>query len=206
VVPAKSFFSSLTSSVQYSENTAAGALISQALTETEADTALAPLTDYLNKNFELLCVSLPPSMAQEAIRRIWDETLVILESVVIPPLYGPIDKERRIFNLRQISLLEKTLKILKAFFHADGEGMGIPILYLETTKYLDISNIISRYNTDIPRLKRECELGIQSGRNKEAILRLVRLLFEKSDSIEASEKEDHRKWLLEQIETRKRLA
>jgi hypothetical protein len=201
--PSKSFFS-LATTTQFTDNTASGASVNSNMTETEADEAIFPLTDYLNKNFEVLCVSLPTRMAQESIRRIWEELLLIIEYTLIPPLFGPIEKERRLFNPRQLSLISIMLGILRDFFHADGEGLGIPILSLETTKYLDIQTVLSRYTTDLDRLKRECELGIDSGRDKEVVLRLVRVLFEKDEKKTSQDKETQRTWLNTQIQKRKR--
>jgi hypothetical protein len=128
---------------------------------------------------------------------------VSIEYILIPPLFGPIETDRRIPNARQLSFIEFSLKILKDFFHADGEGIGIPIATLENQKFLDIMTVMSRCGTDLPRLKRECELGIESGRNKESVLRLVRLLVEKTDSLSLQEKEAHKEWLQWVIEKRK---
>ncbi|KAH9270865.1 hypothetical protein BASA83_007018 [Batrachochytrium salamandrivorans] len=65
------FFSSLTAAVQYSDLTALGVSVSSPIPELEADTALTPLMDYLNKNLETLCSLLSPPMAQEVIKRAW---------------------------------------------------------------------------------------------------------------------------------------
>lgn len=200
-MPSKSFFSSLTSPVLYSDSTISGISVSSRMTEQEADASLALLTDHLNSNFETLCVSLSSQLAQEAIKCIWQELLSILDLILLPHLTDPIEKDRKMPNARQISFMDLTLKSLKAFFHADGEGIGIPLFALETAKYLDIMTALSRYGTDLPRLKRECELGVESGRNKEAVLRLVRLVFEKDDCIE--DKEQHRDWMNQILQKRK---
>lgn len=195
----------MTTPVQYDDKTSVGISTMVAMNEQEVDVFLNQITDYLNSNFEILAVTLPSKLAQEVIRRIWDELLTVIDQILIPPLYGPMDKERRLLNARQLSCLDLMINILKTFFHADGEGIGIPMQILENEKYTNVMNILSRYRTDLPRLKRECELGIESGRDKEAILRLVRLFIEKSDHIPSEEKDLHRAWLDQLLIKRKEI-
>jgi len=144
-------------------------------------------------------------VAQESINRIWDELLVILESILVPPLYGPIEKERRIQNVRQLTLVDYMINILQMFFHADGQGLGISVEVLEDEQFKNVKNVLTRYQTDLPRLKRECELGIESGRNKDVILRLARLFIEKETSISNEERESHRLWLDRMLMKRKEI-
>ena len=133
-------------------------------------------------------------MAQETIRIIWEELLLIVDRILIPPLFGPIEKDRRVPNVRQISVITHMMKLFLDFFHADGEGIGLSKSVLEANRYLDIKTVLSRYGTDIHRLKRECELGIQNGRDKDSVMRLIRLLFETDEKISAEKKDAERLW------------
>lgn len=142
-------------------------------------------------------------MAQETIRIIWEELLLIIEYLLVPPLFGPLEKDRRIPNPRQISLMSHMLKLFLGFFHADGEGIGIDKNILESNRYLDIKTVLSRYGTDIQRLKRECEMGIQSGRDKECVMRLLRLLFEGDSKLSAEMKDSERMWFNQLLEKRR---
>ena len=92
------------------------------------------------------------------------------------------------------------MHLIKEFFHADGADLGIPMDDLESLKFMDISNVFSRFNTDLVLLKKECELGIEQGRKKEVILRLVRLLYEKDEKMSGEEKESFKIWLNSMIE------
>jgi len=202
-LPAKSYFSSLISAVEYSDETVTGVSINRELSERESDDALRPLAEYLDKNLEILCRSLSTRMAQEVIKRIWDELLIVMEFLLIAPIYGQIERERRILNKRQLSVAGWTLSIFKDFFHADGEGMGIPHKVLESRKYTELMNLIKYYQTDLSRLRREYELSLLGGREKEYLLKLIRLRIERQVNIEGPEREELRKWFESQLHTRK---
>ncbi|KAI8843746.1 hypothetical protein BC829DRAFT_363978 [Chytridium lagenaria] len=198
-VPSKSFFTPLLSTVQLSNVTAQGASIDQSVTSSEADTQLAPLTDYLNKNLEILIASLSTTMAQEVIKRVWDETLTTVERSLIPPLFGQLEKDRRWLNRRQVSMAEWAIRILKDFFHADGHELGLPLKTLENRRYADLSALVAGYHADLPRLRREYEMR----KEKELILRLVRLRIEKQEDLTQGEREEGRKWIETQLMSRK---
>jgi hypothetical protein len=140
-------------------------------------------------------------MAQEVIKRIWDEILMVLESLLIAPLYGRIESDRRILNRRQLSVARWTLDILKDFFHADGEGMGIPHKVLESRKYTELVSLIKYYETDLTRLKREYELSLLGGREKAFLLKLIRFRIEK-EVMGVSEKEELKIWFESQLAKR----
>ncbi|KAJ3001877.1 UNVERIFIED_CONTAM: hypothetical protein HDU68_006598, partial [Siphonaria sp. JEL0065] len=189
VAVSKGFFQS---TVQYTNQTSTGAPIDQLITPKEADVALSPLTEYLNKNLETLCGSLSSSMAHEVIKRLWDEVLIDIEYVLIPPLYGQLETNRRYLNKRQVSLCGWALSILRAFFHADGEALCLPFKTLDNRKYLDINNLMSAYFNELPRIKREYELSFVQGREKEMLVRLVRVRIERQEEFTPAEREDGR--------------
>ncbi|RKO83581.1 hypothetical protein BDK51DRAFT_50831, partial [Blyttiomyces helicus] len=169
-LPSKSFFSSLTTATQYSTKTAAGRPIAEPVSAKEADDGIATLTDYLNKNLETLCSLLSTRMAQEVIRRTWDETLLIIEFLLVPPLYGLLERDRRVLNPRQVSMALATINIMRDFFHADGQDLGLPLRALDTRKYADVTALIDCYDSDVGRLRREYELGVLGGKDREFLL------------------------------------
>jgi hypothetical protein len=199
----RNFLLSLTASVQYSNQTQSGIAIDQPVTSDEAYNLLKPLTDYLDRNLEIICQAISPSMSQEVVKRTWDETLIIVEQVLVPPVYGQIEVARRVLNKRQISMAEWTLRILRDFFHADGEALGLPIKTLESRRYSDITSLMGVYTAEISRLKREYELSLLQGREKELYLRLLRLRFEKQDDVTAAERDEGRKWVEAQLVKRR---
>ena len=46
-------------------------------------------------------------MAQEVIFRTWCDILVILENLMVPQMYGAVERDRRILNKRQINFGNK---------------------------------------------------------------------------------------------------
>jgi len=112
-LPNKSIFS-LTKS--FSNLTPSGKSIDAKLTPQEAEEALLPLTEYLDKNLETLCSSLSSKMAQEVIFRTWCDILVILENLMVPQMYGAVERDRRILNKRQINFIEVALDVSFFFF------------------------------------------------------------------------------------------
>ncbi|KAI9206279.1 uncharacterized protein BJ171DRAFT_579788 [Polychytrium aggregatum] len=199
-IPAKTFMSSLTEKKQYSNVTGTGISIDQVITTSEADAALSPLTDYLNKNLATLCSGLSAAMAQDVIRRTWDETLSIFEHLLVPPLFGQIEKDRKVLNRRQISIISWSISILKDFFFADAEGLPLPVL--ETTKYEDIMLLCKVYNHDLEALKTECESRFLKGDGLECLLRLCRFKIERE---EGQDRDDGRVWMDVQLVKRREM-
>ncbi|TPX33011.1 hypothetical protein SmJEL517_g04041 [Synchytrium microbalum] len=163
---------------QYTDKTVSGASIDVKVPPHEAEQAISPLTDYLNKNLETLAVNLSTKMAQDVIMATWHEALNVIDSVMIPPLYGAIERDRRFLNKRQLSVAETCLRVLRDFFHADGEGLGLPIRVLETTRYIQVQTLIQVYMNDSARIKREYELSLLKGQEKMYLLRLMRVRVE----------------------------
>ncbi|KAJ3086493.1 hypothetical protein HK100_008683 [Physocladia obscura] len=188
---------------QYTNVTAKGAAVDKSITSREADDILAPLTDYLNKNLDTLFSGLSSKMATEVIKKIWEDSLLAIEGCLIPQLYGPIEKERRVLNKRQVSVLNWALDILKQFFHADGAELGLPIKTLETRKYIHDAKLIDVYFRELKKLKSDYELSLIQGREKEYLLRLIRVRIEKEDGLTNIERDEGRKWFEVQLVNRK---
>ncbi|KAI8904792.1 hypothetical protein EDD86DRAFT_212795 [Gorgonomyces haynaldii] len=179
-IPSKSFLASLTQAVQYSEFTAANVSIHTPVSDKEVDEALDSLIVYLEKNLETICANLSQSMSQEVIKRTWDEIVAILESVVLPPLYGTIEASKRLLNKRQLSMVDGVLLALKDFFHADGQDLGLDMDILQSRMYLGLKDSIKLYFVPMPKVMREYELSFREGVDKEYLLRLIRFNAEKS--------------------------
>ncbi|KAJ3127074.1 hypothetical protein HK100_009934 [Physocladia obscura] len=133
-------------------------------------------------------------MATEVIKKIWEDSLIAVESCLIPQLYGPIEKERRVLNTRQVSVLNWALDFLKQFFHADCADLGLPINALETRKYVHDAKLIDAYFRELKKLKSDYELSLIHGREKEYLLRLIRVRIEKEDGLTNTERDEGRKW------------
>ncbi|KAJ1566389.1 hypothetical protein HK405_010026 [Cladochytrium tenue] len=191
---------------QYSNVTVAGASVDQRLTDDESEAQLAPLHDYLDRNLSLLAESMSSHMAQSVIRRTWDEALAILERLLVPPLHGSLEKTRRPLNPRQLSAADLAQRSLLSFFHADGDGLGIPLQTLESRRWRALVALIAAYHAPLADLRRDCELAADAGasyRDKDLLLRLVRLRYERQDDLTPVDREEGRKWLDAQLARRR---
>lgn len=145
--------------------------------------AVADLTDYLDSNFGVLCVHLATNNAQEVIKLLWQEILVIIEGILLPQLYGTMEKDRKRFNKRQLSFASQAMDVLCDFFHADGEGLGIPMSYLQGPRWKSLKVVLSLMAPpmNLLRIKRELDinkLSNKAGGVREQLLRLIRLVIE----------------------------
>ncbi|KAJ1566715.1 hypothetical protein HK096_000606, partial [Nowakowskiella sp. JEL0078] len=205
--------------IPLSSFTYSGISIEQPVTAAEADQLLSPLTDYLNKNLETLCLSLSPSMAQEVIKRIWDEALGYVELALVPPLYGQIEHDRRFLNSRQVTMVDRLLRILREFFHADGQGLGLSEKKIESRRYFSIISLLGGYHDpDIKRLMKQYEqslakmtethssntTSLQEKEEKEWLLRLLRVRIERQEELTLEERDNFKKWFAFQLEKRRK--
>jgi hypothetical protein len=193
IIPPSTFFQQLTSAVQYSDKTAAGHSINSRVTDAEVNEVLNPLIDYLEKNLETLCSQLPQAMSQAVIERVWVDMLAIATNLIIPPLYG-LHSQKHLVP-RQISVLDSSIQELREFFHGDGGEFGLPFSSLDTPSYKDLLELMDLYHSPMAKLRREYDLSFLGGKDKEFLLRLVRLRAEKDS--------DEVKWL-EQTLTKRR--
>ncbi|KAJ1551745.1 hypothetical protein HK096_002450 [Nowakowskiella sp. JEL0078] len=205
-LPTKGFLASLTQATILSNFTVAGTPISEPMRKDELENAAQPLNEYLDRNLATLCESLSGKMAHEVIKRIWDEFQSMLIQVLIPPLFGLIERDRRILNPRQISLVDGLIRAMSKFFHADGQGLGLSreILEKNNRKFKQLSGILELYNSDLAVVKSSYEASVRSGVEKEYLLRVVRLKIEKDDGLAEPVRIEERKWIEKMIAERKR--
>jgi hypothetical protein len=138
----------------------------------ECETSLVPLTRYLNRNLQTLCLGLSPKMAKIVITKIWCEVLIIIENIMIPQLFGPIEKDRKMLNPRQLGVIDNAFKILYSFFHADGQGMGLSTDLLEHgSKYKSIIHLLTIYGRPPINIQKEYEIFPE----REYLLKIIRL-------------------------------
>lgn len=177
--------------------TISGISVDKDSTEVEVDILLEPLTDFLHKNLGTLYSNLPTNLSQEVIRKKWEDFLLIIETILVPNIYSMIEKERRVMNKRQVSILKYVIKVLLDFFHGDGNGLAIRTM--QTKRYTDIMGLLSMHHQSITILKSEFESSVRDGREKMLALRLVRLKYDKLDELDPSEKEEGKRWIESQL-------
>jgi hypothetical protein len=195
---ARNFFTALSSSGP--KLTSSGHSIDVPVSTAEADNLVSPITDYLNKNFEILCGAMDMKMAQGVIRLLWEDILLYVENILVPALFGQIESSRRIFNVRQTSLIKCMLVILRDFVNHDGEEMGIPLSVLQSPRYYDLMHLMEIYFIDLIRVRRDYELMLSQGKDNELVIRLFRFRLERESSeLTNSQRDEQKKWFASQI-------
>ena len=197
-VPSSSLFQAMTVAVQYNATEYSGLTakkykVSEPLPEQEVDLILQPLLDYLEKNLITLCDQLPLAMARAIIERVWNELLHCCVDILVPPLYG-LHSQKELLNVQK-SFIETSVYILKDFFHGGGGEFGLSFEVLENQRYKQLQELVWFYSKDLQKIKREYELSIVGGSEKELLLRLARLKSENIDS--------ERGWFISQLGNRK---
>ncbi|KAI8803617.1 hypothetical protein BJ742DRAFT_682975 [Cladochytrium replicatum] len=226
--------------------TAAGVPIDQDMTFREIAVVLKPMEDYLDKNFATICEWLTPTasvansgksllLAQETIQRVWEELVEhCLKNMLVPPLYGQIEKDRKVLNKRQVSAVHSLLHRLRDFFYADGEGFGLPLKVLESPlTFGRLEAIVKSYYAGrptsemLPKVQKEYENSLLAERlgtkgspkalkpggtlgrgvavgEKEYLLRIVRLRAERGEDLTDAERTEAKGWLDSQLVSRKK--
>ena len=92
--------------------------------------------------------------------RLWKEVLVIIETLVVPPLSDKPSQQRPL-NQKELDIVFKWLDLLYDFFHAvdeeTGEANGVPADVLRSPKYFEIKTLNFFYFEPTEALVRESE-------------------------------------------------
>jgi hypothetical protein len=193
-IASNSFFDKFTSNVKYSDQTPSGKSIHEPALEADGTAALQSLIEYLEKNLEQVCNQLPLSMSEACIQKIWTETVTITTNLYLPPLFGLYTLKP--LNKRQSSLLQICISQLREFMHGGGGEFGLKYETMDTEQFKELQEMMQLYSLNVSRPKREYELSCLGGKEKELLLRLVRLKGDANDLA----------WLEEQIVKRKEEA
>ena len=156
----------------------------------EIEQAMIPLTACLNDMLSVLAQQLYPRLSKELLKGLWKELLHLIELFMLPSLFGsetitgfqpPRSKP---LTQRQVQMLIGCLEILKTFFHADGDDMGLAMSVLESSKYNDIQTIASLYWKDRVMLKHVytdmlADPSNAKVKNADVLLRLIRIRMDR---------------------------
>ena len=112
-------------------------------TSQETDHALLSLTEYLSKNFSMLCRNLEEKKAQEVIKILWNDILVVMDNLTLPQLHGSIETGRRKWNPRQVSLVQSSIKVKRNRPERDGSKFRKKQLFLQSAHSLSRIHIPS---------------------------------------------------------------
>lgn len=116
----------------------------QNLSQDDITEALKPLFTYFDDNFAIMNQTLTSSAMIMVMTRLWKEVLVIIESLVVPPLSDKPSQQRQL-NQQELDIVFKWLQLLFDFFHAvdeeTKEANGVPVDVLRSPKYFDVKTL-----------------------------------------------------------------
>ncbi|KIY65186.1 hypothetical protein CYLTODRAFT_357221 [Cylindrobasidium torrendii FP15055 ss-10] len=124
------------------------------LTDVEIEAAIAPLFDYFDANLQTLNEYLSDTAKEKVMTRVWKEILVVIESLLIPPL-SEVKSEMKPLSDKEVDIVFKWLKFLRDYFYANGEG-PVPLEVLQNQKYRDVLSIRLYYDWHTDELMEEC--------------------------------------------------
>lgn len=103
---------------------------------------LIPVFLFLNENLETIVCDFPLKISVNLISKIWDDILLINESLIVP-LDVELKRDKAAWSEERIKFLTITLQLLYLFFDCDGEGLSPAELY--TPRYIHLTNLIRDY-------------------------------------------------------------
>lgn len=120
----------------------------------DSATALKPLFTYFDDNFAIMKQTLTDASMIMVMTRLWKEVLVIIESLLVPPLSDKPSTQKQLTQ-QEVDIVYKWLSLLFDFFHADSDG--VPLDILRSPKYHDLQHLNFFYFEDTANLIRTSE-------------------------------------------------
>ncbi|ORY38542.1 hypothetical protein BCR33DRAFT_741419 [Rhizoclosmatium globosum] len=111
-------------------------------TETEVDTKLAPLLDFIDANLSIIAatiISVP--LANRVVQGIWERFIDVADGLVVPNLgddNGLLDRKKQ-WEESRVAFLGHTVGIVKDFLHADGNGLPLAQMEIESLGQLELT-------------------------------------------------------------------
>ncbi|CAH0049492.1 unnamed protein product [Clonostachys solani] len=131
-----------------------------ALQPTQVDAVLEPLLDYFNDNFAIMKQTLTDATMLAVMQRLWKETLMAVESLLVPPLSEKPSTEKPLTR-QELDIVYRWLDILFKFFNSkdeeSGEQLGVPAEVLKSPKWHELASLNFFYFESTPSLIRESE-------------------------------------------------
>jgi hypothetical protein len=147
------------------------------ITDKEADDALGPIVDSLNDQLSILSSSLSDQLAQTVIFSIWQKCVLlpVLHQLIPMSFYSDANASGKPLDERQVSMIIRCVGLLSAFFHADGQGLGLPMEALKSGShwYTEMAAVQSYYHEPTSQLVHK----LRSGNMKDlwVLVKLLRL-------------------------------
>ena len=143
-------------------------------TEHDMINRLTPLFAYFDDNFAIMKQTLTSESMIAVMTRLWKETLVTAESLLVPPLSDKGSQQKPL-SQQELDIVFKWLKLLFDFFHAvddeTGEANGVPLNVLKSPKYHEIQTLNFFYFDPTDTLIRTSERMASASANAAAAAR-----------------------------------
>ncbi|KAJ3030764.1 UNVERIFIED_CONTAM: hypothetical protein HDU68_007841 [Siphonaria sp. JEL0065] len=110
-------------------------------TETDVDVKLAPLLDFINGNLGIIAetiLSIP--LANRVVQGIWERFIDVAEGLIVPNLgddNGLLDRKKQ-WEESRVAFLGHTIGIVKDFLYANGEGLPLDQMEIESFGQLQL--------------------------------------------------------------------
>jgi hypothetical protein len=108
---------------------------STAPTQMDVNNALKPLLTYFDDNFAIMKQTLTDSAMVMVMTRLWKETLVTLESLLVPPLSDKVSSQRSL-NSQEVDVVYKWLQVSQIQFRSIAPGLQITNNQLDPLRLL----------------------------------------------------------------------
>ncbi|KAK3674067.1 hypothetical protein LTR78_005914 [Recurvomyces mirabilis] len=162
------------------EGTTPGGGGASGATPADVNNALKPLLQYFDDNFAIMKQTLTDSAMIMIMTRLWKEVLVVLESLLVPPLSDKISSQKPL-GRQEVDIVYRWLQTLFDFFHAydeeDKVANGVPLDVLKSPKYHDLQTMNFFYFDPTDSLIRVSDKIAQETavRQQETVAKLNRL-------------------------------
>ncbi|OWZ78089.1 cytoplasmic protein [Cryptococcus neoformans Tu401-1] len=130
-------------------------------TDSEIETAIHPLFDYLDVNNHTLASTLSSDEMELVMAKLWKQILVTIEGLIVPPLSDKRSHMRPLEDV-ELDIALSWLRFLKDFLYAGGDSSGVSSTILQNQRYHDLLSTRLYYDLSTDKLMEECVRGFQS--------------------------------------------
>ncbi|KAI9351301.1 hypothetical protein BDR26DRAFT_850840 [Obelidium mucronatum] len=164
--------------------------IHEAMSTEAVENSLVPLTQYFKQTFSSLS-GLP--FVHQLVKGLWDDLLSMIEHVMMPALKVAMETNRRILNIRQMSVCNSSITVLYGLFKSFG------VNGLDSIRVQQLTVAMQLYFASESSIQLEYENSRQRGVENAYLLRLVRLRIEKQEDLLEVDRSRAQQWLVLQL-------
>ncbi|KAF9373770.1 hypothetical protein CPB97_000323 [Podila verticillata] len=121
------------------------------VSDEDCDNALWPLLDYFEASLPILYDYLTTEGMIMVITKLWKETLVTIESLLMPPLSTAVSDRTPLTEI-EMHVIFKIIEFIKLYLNGGDAGDGFPLKALEIPKYKDLLTVRPIYDSTTEEL------------------------------------------------------